>query len=56
MEKDLNTVENIGNIYKLDPEVVCRMRTELINNKVTASGLNVQEENRILLSFSDELR
>lgn len=55
-QKDLNNVENVGNTYRLDPGLVCRMRTELINNKATAEDMCVEEENQLLLKFSDDLR
>jgi hypothetical protein len=45
MQKDLGNVEHIGNSYRLKPDLVCRMRTELIKNKALVSELNVVEEN-----------
>ena len=44
MQKDLNNIEAIGNTYRLDSNILCRMRTELMNNKVLSDDMRVEEE------------
>lgn len=56
MQKDLNNVETLGNTYRLDPNILCRMRTELMNTKVVSDDMRVEEEKELLLKFSDDLR
>ena len=46
----------MGNTYRLDPEIVSQMRTELINNQEVSETLCVEEENQLCLKFSDHLR
>lgn len=43
MQKDLGNVEHVGNSYRLKPDLVCRMRTELIKDKALVSEMNLTE-------------
>ena len=56
MQKDLNNVETIGSTYRLDAGVLHRMRNELINNKAVSEDMCIDDENQLLLRFSESLR
>ena len=56
VEKDLSMLEKCREYYKIEPELIVKARSNLLNNKEAINRLKPEEEKLLIMKLGEPLR